>query len=113
MHLPHASNTMMNRAILSLAAFTLALSGAAAPAQAQNIRGDQEQARQDMRAGNAMRSRTIADRIVPRYERKGYKYLTFEYDGSASIYRFKFIKDGRVLFVDADPRNGRVLRERR
>jgi len=29
------------------------------------------------------------------------------------IYRFKFIKEGRLLFVDTDPRTGRVLREQR
>ena len=96
--------------------FVLAAIGslfAAAPALPQNGRDDQANARAEMAAGRNLPIRDIERRIVPRYERQGYEYLTFEYDGSAVIYRFKFIKEGRLLFVDTDPRTGRVLREQR
>jgi hypothetical protein len=85
----------------------------APPAAAQASRDDQANARAEMAAGRNMPARNIERMIVPRYERQGFEYLTFEYDGTAVIYRFKFIKEGRLLFVDADPRTGRVLREQR
>ena len=96
-----------------LAALALGSMIAATPASAQNSRGDQASARAEMAAGRNMPIREIERMIVPRYERQGYEYLTFEYDGTAVIYRFKFIKEGRLLFVDTDPRTGRVLREQR
>jgi len=96
-----------------LAALALGTMLAAPSAQAQNGRDDQANARAEMAAGRNMPIRDIERRIVPRYERQGYEYLTFEYDGAAVIYRFKFIKEGRLLFVDTDPRTGRVLREQR
>ena len=44
--------------------------------------------------------------------RSGMQYLGPEYDPSAMAYRLKFIRDGRVVFVDVDARSGQVLRER-
>ena len=100
------------------AAFALLAAASALPASAQPMpprlqADDQASARAEMQAGRNLPIRAIEQRIVPRYERQGFEYLTFEYDGVASIYRLKFIKDGRLLFVDADPRSGRVLREQR
>ena len=96
-----------------LAIATIALSSAAVPATAQSSGEDQASARAEMQAGNHLPIREIERRIVPRYERQGYEYLTFEYDGEAAIYRLKFIKEGKLLFVDADPRTARILREQR
>ena len=96
-----------------MAAAALAIGGATVPAHAQSKPDDQEQARQEMRAGNVLTSRTIENRVVPGYLRKGYDYLNFEYDGNAGIYRLKFIKSGRVLFVDVNARTGRVVRRQR
>jgi len=101
---------MFPRLLACLALGTL-LTGPSA--SAQNGRDDQDNARAEMAAGRNLPIRDIERRIVPRYERQGYEYLTFEYDGTAVIYRFKFIKEGRLLFVDTDPRTGRVLREQR
>lgn len=84
---------------------------AAAFAQAQTR--DQASARAEMQAGRNLLIRDIERRIVPRYQQQGYDYLNFEYDGVASVYRLKFIKDGKLLFVDADARTGRILREQR
>ncbi|WP_241657359.1 hypothetical protein [Aurantiacibacter suaedae] len=98
---------------LALVGATLAVPAAAQPMPSRLQADDQASARAEMQAGRNLPIRAIEQRIVPRYERQGFEYLTFEYDGVASIYRLKFIKDGRLLFVDADPRTGRVLREQR
>ncbi|AKH41924.1 putative membrane protein YkoI [Altererythrobacter atlanticus] len=96
----------MTKLIASIAAAALLAGGLAAPAAAQS-RGDQKSAREEMKAGRTMSSSEIERRIVPRM--KG-DYLGFEYDGVASVYRLKFIRDGRVTWVDVDARTARVLR---
>lgn len=104
----------MRKFVASLAAVALLTGGLAAPVSAQRghrgadtSRGDQQSARQEMQAGRTMSSREIESRIVPRM--KGSDYLGFEYDAGASAYRLKFIKEGRVTWVDVDARTGRVL----
>lgn len=84
-----------------------------APAAAQPSRDDQQSARKEMRAGNAMSARQIERRVVPRYTGADYEYLGFEYDKRAVAYRLKFIRDGRVKFVDVDARSGRIINESR
>ena len=79
----------------------------ATPVAAQP-RSDQGEARKEMQAGNILRSREIEARILPTM--RGAEYLGFAYDATAMAYRLKFIRDGRVLFVDVDARTGRVLR---
>ena len=54
-----------------------------------------------------MRSREIEARILPTM--KGAEYLGFAYDSTARAYRLKFIRDGRVTYVDVDARTGRVI----
>ena len=88
-------------AILSFAA--LALPGSPALAQ----RNEQETARKEMRAGNQLPLREIESRVLP--QMRGSEYLGPAYDSTAMAYRLKFIKDGRVTYVDVDARSGRVL----
>lgn len=101
----------MKRLISTLLAFGL-IAGplAATPADAQR-RTDQGEARKEMRAGNIMRAREIENRIVPMMGDA--EYLGFDYNSTAMAYRLKFIKDGRVLYVDVDARTGRILRRSR
>lgn len=80
------------------------------PALADARRGEQDEARQDMRAGKVKSLREIEANIVPRM--RGMQYLGPEYDSSAQVYRLKFIDGNRVIFVDIDGRNGNVLRQR-
>ncbi|MBX7534656.1 PepSY domain-containing protein [Qipengyuania flava] len=98
----------MKQVIASLLAFGL-IAGpiAATPAEAQR-RSDQGEARKEMRAGNILRAREIENRILP--QMKGAEYLGFDYDSTAMAYRLKFIREGRVIYVDVDARTGRVLR---
>jgi uncharacterized Zn finger protein len=93
----------MKKIVGSLAA--LALLAPAAPALAQ--RNDQGEARKEMRAGNVLSLRQIEGRVLP--QMRGSEYLGPAYDSVAMAYRLKFIKDGRVTYVDVDARTGRVL----
>ena len=73
-------------------------------------RGEQNEARQDMRAGKVKSLREIEANIVPRM--RGMQYLGPEYDPVAQVYRLKFIDRDRVIFVDVDARTGNVIRQR-
>jgi len=79
----------------------------AGDASAQS-RKDQQSVRTHMQAGRVMSSREIERRIIP--QMRDNEYLGFEYDGVATAYRLKFIKDGQVVWVDVDARTARVLR---
>jgi len=95
----------MRHAILILAAAVMAGSPVVAAAQS---RADQESLREEMRAGRVMPIREIERRILP--QMRGNEYLGFEYDGVATAYRLKFIREGQVIWVDVDARSARVLR---
>ncbi|MES2699707.1 MAG: hypothetical protein V4647_08870 [Pseudomonadota bacterium] len=106
----------MNRFLAPLAVMAL-LTGPvisdAALAQTRGARGaqaadEQQSARQQMQAGQNMSIRDIERRILP--QMSGDEYIGFEYDPSASAYRLKFIREGRVIWVDVDARTARVLR---
>ena len=88
---------------LGFAAALLAVS----PASAQDRRSDQSEARKEMNAGRVIPLRTIEARILPMMD--GAEYIGPAYDSAAMAYRLKFIRDGRVLYVDVDARTGRIL----
>lgn len=97
----------MIRTILAIA---LAASVPAMPAFANQ--GDEAgMARKDLRAGNVRPLREIERRVLPMMA--GAQYLGPEYDPAAYTYRLKFIRDGRVIFVDVDARTGAVMRQSR
>jgi uncharacterized membrane protein YkoI len=93
----------MRKLIATIAA--VAVLCPAAPALAQ--RNEQGAARKEMRAGNILGSREIEERVVR--EMRGQEYLGFAYDPAAMAYRLRFIKDGRVTYVDVDARTGREI----
>ena len=97
----------MRKLVASFAALALVSGGLAVPAAAQS-REDQASARQQMKAGRTLPVREIERRVIP--QMKGHDYLTFEYDGAASAYRLKFMKEGQVVWVDVDARTARILR---
>ncbi len=101
----------MKQVLASLLAFGL-IAGpiAATPAEAQR-RSDQGEARKEMRAGNILRAREIENRVLPTMGDA--EYLGFDYDSTAMAYRLKFIRKGKVLYVDVDARTGRILRRSR
>lgn len=70
---------------------------------------DQGMARKEMQAGHILKSREIEARILPMMGAA--EYLGFAYDSTAMAYRLKFIREGRVLFVDVDARSGRIIQK--
>ena len=73
--------------------------------------GEQGQVRKELRAGNVRSLREIEQRILPTMP--GMEYLGPEYDPVAMAYRLKFIRNGKVVFVDVDARSGAVLNQSR
>ena len=74
---------------------------------AKDRRGEQDAARAQMMAGKVKSIRSIENKILPRMA--GSEYIGPEFDSSALVYRLKFIRDGRVVFVDVDGRTGAIL----
>ena len=98
---------MLHRLILASMLASIAL---LSPVTADPLRGEQNEARQDMRAGKVKPLREIEANIIPRM--RGMQYLGPEYDPATQVYRLKFIDRDRVIFVDVDGRTGSVLRQR-
>jgi hypothetical protein len=90
---------MIRFAFLAMLAIPVPLA-VAKPAEEQGL------VRKEMRAGNVLSLRDIEGRVLPTMP--GAQYLGPEYDPVAMAYRLKFIKDGRVSFVDIDARSGQI-----
>ncbi len=101
---------MMRKLISTTLAAALLVTGFAAPAVAAPD-DDQNKARKEMRAGNVLSLREIERRVLPRM--RGAEYLGPYYDAAAMAYRLKFIRNGRVMFVDIDARSGRIISQSR
>ncbi|MCB2073096.1 MAG: PepSY domain-containing protein [Novosphingobium sp.] len=89
-----------------LTSIALILALPAVPAMAEPG-SEQGQVRKEMRAGNVRSLREIEKRVLPTMP--GMQYLGPEYDPLAMAYRLKFIRDGRVVFVDVDARSGKII----
>lgn len=101
----------MNRKTASIVAAALLAAPLAAPPVAAQPQTEQGDARKEMRAGNVLSLREIERRVLPTM--RGAEYLGPAYDSAAMAYRLKFIRDGKVMYVDVDARTGRVLRRSR
>lgn len=100
----------MTRPALFALSLLLAAGGPATSALAeQPARSDQGAARKEAEAGTILKSREIEARILPMMGDA--EYLGFAYDSTAMAYRLKFIREGRVLFVDVDARSGRIIQK--
>lgn len=95
----------MKRQLLLLA-FALASTTAVLPAHAAQG-SEQGQLRKDRRAGAVRSTREIEQIVLP--QMSGMQYLGPEYDVAAMAYRLKFIRNGKVVFVDVDARSGRII----
>ncbi|MEJ6677034.1 PepSY domain-containing protein [Parasphingorhabdus sp.] len=80
-------------------------------AAASDRRSEQNEARSQMMAGKVKSIRSIESRVLPRMADS--EYIGPEFDPGAQVYRLKFIRDGRVIFVDVDGRTGAILRQPR
>ncbi|MFC0203766.1 PepSY domain-containing protein [Novosphingobium soli] len=88
----------------------LSLLPSVVPARAEQV-GEQGEARRERKAGNILAIRQIEQIVLPRMG--GMQYLGPEYDPAAMAYRLKFIKNGKVTFVDVDARTGRIIGQSR
>ncbi len=75
------------------------------------LRSEQGEARREMQAGTQLSLREIERRVLPRMPDS--EYLGPAYDSIARAYRLKFIKEGRVTYVDVDARSGRIINRSR
>ena len=95
-------------ASLVLAMVAVVLGAGAAGLSAQDYpRSEQDEARREMQAGTQLSLREIERRVLPQMQ--GSEYLGPAYDSVARAYRLRFIKDGRVSYVDVDARTGRII----
>lgn len=103
----------MRSLIALMAAVCCTVTPVAAPvaAHAESRPDEQGSVRREMRAGNVQSLRQIERQVLPAM--RGMQYLGPEYDPAAMAYRLKFIRDGRVVFVDVDARTGRIIGESR
>lgn len=100
--------TLVGAALTVIVGTGSATSALAAGVVAQEqSRSDQGTARREMRAGNQLSLREIEKRVLPTM--RGAEYLGPSYDSTARAYRLKFIRDGRVTYVDVDARTGRII----
>lgn len=94
-------------AVIAFAGFAVTI----VPAEAVQRRDEQIDARAQMMAGKVKSLRSIENRVLPTMS--GSQYLGPEFDPVAAVYRLKFIRDGRVVFVDVDGRTGNILSRKR
>ena len=93
----------------TLAAALLSASLIASPALAERGRDqsrDQDRAFEAAREGRSMPLPKIERRVMPFMD--GADYLGPEFNGET--YRLKFMRGGRVIWVDVDAATGRILR---
>jgi len=81
----------------------LLLAAADAPDQR---RDDQMQAFQARRSGRPS-LREIERRVIPQVP--GAEYLGADYDADEGVYTLKFVRDGQVIWVQADGATGQVI----
>ncbi|QPQ54790.1 PepSY domain-containing protein [Allosphingosinicella flava] len=96
---------MISRIFLFLAAAGL-LAGSA-QAEVQRHGRDQDMAYEARKLGKILPLREIEARVLPRV--RGADYLGPELDAERGVYRLKFMKDGRVLWIDVDAASGQIL----
>ena len=98
----------MSRVAIAFLLAALAVPAASADARPGTVQG---QVRKDMKAGAVRSLREIEQRVLPTMP--GMEYLGPEYDPAAMVYRLKFIRRGRVVFVDVDARSGTIISQSR
>ena len=92
----------------SLSAAAIAAGLLSSPALA-DPRRDSDRAFQAIQEGRSMPLPQLERKVLPFMG--GADYLGPELNGG--VYRFKFIQDGKVIWVDVDASSGRILRRSR
>ena len=93
--------------LIAVAALGVTSLAPAADARPRRDHREQDAAYKARQQGRIMSLRTIESRIMPRM--RGAEYLGPELDAGSGTYRLKFMRGGRVIWIDVDARTGRVL----
>ena len=80
-----------------------------APTSAQRPR-DQASVFKDAQRGKIMPLPRIEQQAKAHPTARGATYLGPEFNDADAVYRLKFMRGDRVVWIDLDARNGRVLR---
>ena len=88
----------------TLLAAAIAVGAAASPALADPPR-DQDRVSEAVRSGRSMPLPKIEKRVMP--FAGGADYLGPEFNGDT--YRLKFMRNGRVFWIDVDPVTGKIV----
>lgn len=68
---------------------------------------EQDAARQGLEQGRILPLPAIEQKLVPLM--RGFDYIGPEFEADSARYRLKFIREGRVVWIDVDGRTGQVL----
>jgi len=79
----------------------------AAPASADQRRGEHEAAYSAARSGSILPFPEIRHRVMPRMG--GASLMGFDYDEGAAVYTLKLMRGGSVIWVDVDARTGTII----
>ena len=96
----------MTRTCLIAGLLAMAASSAVPQFAHASQRGEQDAARRAMLDGRAMPFSVIKRRVDATMG--GATYLGSEFNPSSNRYRLKYVKDGKVVWVDADGRTGDI-----
>ena len=89
-----------------IVAAAIGTAGASMDADARPPHREQDAALEGLKRG-MLPLRSIEQRVLPRM--RGFDYLGPELDVGSARYRLKFLRGGRVVWVDIDGRTGQVL----
>lgn len=99
-------NSLSRGLIMSIGAMAAAV--ALIPvADAGGRRDEQDAARRAMLDGQVMPFAMIKRRVDAQMD--GANYVGSEFNPSSNRYRLKYVKDGKVVWVDADGRTGDII----
>lgn len=99
---------MTSKPLFSFILLAVALTGFdLSHAQAMGRRDEQDAARRAMLEGQVMPFSIIKRRVEA--EMDDATYLGSEFNPSSNRYRLKYVKDGKVVWVDVDGRTGDII----
>lgn len=108
MPVAYAMPMMMKRNSLTAAITAALVTVATMPAaDAGNRRDEQDAARRAMLDGQVMPFAMIKRRVDAAVG--GATYVGSEFNPASNRYRLKYVKDGKVMWVDADGRTGDII----
>jgi hypothetical protein len=99
--------TMFRKSLIAGLVALFATTGLTPPADALGRRDEQDAARRAMLDGHVMPFALIKRRVDA--EMGGASYVGSEFNPGSNRYRLKYVKDGKVMWVDADGRTGDII----